>query len=131
MFLFLQMFLLLIAFVHFTVSLLFLRCFVFVLLPWVLRIWKSVFYSQAFFTLHSFLLLSRHSWGQQSYLKGDRTSYWGLKHRPNSSVCLNPTVFSNYMISSKLYLNFSKYGDKLLVGKSLINFKHCHLIDCF
>ena len=131
MFLFLQMFLLLIAFVHFTVSLLFLRYFVFVLLPWVLRIWKSVFYSQAFFTLHSFLLLSRHSWGQQSYLKGDRTSYWGLKHTPNSSVRLNPTVFSNYMISSKLYLNLSKYGDKLLVGKSLINFKHYHLIDCF
>ena len=54
MFLILQMFLLLTAFVHFTVSLLFVRYFVFVLLPRVLRIWESVSYSQAFFTLHSF-----------------------------------------------------------------------------
>ena len=33
-------------------------------LPQVLRIWESVFYSQAFFTLHSFLLVSRPSWGR-------------------------------------------------------------------
>ena len=38
MFLFLQMFLLLTSFVHFTVSLRFVRCFVFVLLTQVLRI---------------------------------------------------------------------------------------------
>ena len=33
----------------------FVRYFVFVLLPGVLRIWESVSYSQVFFTLHSFL----------------------------------------------------------------------------
>ena len=54
MFSFLQIFLLLIAFVYFTVSLLFVTYFVFVLLHLVLRIWKSIFYYHAFFTLHSF-----------------------------------------------------------------------------
>ena len=54
LFSFRQTFLLLIAFVHFTVSSLFVRYFVFVLLPWKLWIWESVFYSQAVFILHSF-----------------------------------------------------------------------------
>ena len=45
---FFRYFLLLIAFDHFTVSSLF------VLLPWVLRIWKSILYSLVFFTLQTF-----------------------------------------------------------------------------
>ena len=55
MFSFLRILLLLIVIVHFTLSLLFLTYFVFVLLPRLLLIWENVFYSDAFFTLHSFL----------------------------------------------------------------------------
>ena len=54
MFSFLRILLLLIVIVHFTLSLLFLTYFVFVLLPRLLLIWENVFYSDAFFTLHSF-----------------------------------------------------------------------------
>ena len=35
---------------------------------------------RAFFTLHSFLLLSRPLWGQQFILKGSRASCWSSKH---------------------------------------------------
>ena len=45
-------------------------------LLWVLRIWISDFYSQVFFTLHSFLLVSRPPWGQQFNLKFSRVSCW-------------------------------------------------------
>ena len=48
---FLERFLLLIAFFNFTVSSLFVRYFVFVLLPRVLQIWNSAFYSLAFFAI--------------------------------------------------------------------------------
>ena len=48
----------------------------------------------------------------------------GLKHRPSPSVCLNYTVFGMHMISNKIYLNLSKYVDKLLMVKTLINIKH-------
>ena len=54
MFSFLRILLLLIVIVHFTLSLLFLTYFVFVLLPRLLLIWENVFCSDAFFTLHSF-----------------------------------------------------------------------------
>ena len=80
------------------------------------------------FTLRSFipnnlyLLLSRLPWGRQFCLEGWMVSHWGLKHRPSPSVCLNHTVFGNYMISREL--NIWKYVDKLLVVKSLINLKH-------
>ena len=123
LFSFLRMLLLLIAFVHFTVPSLFFKYFVFVLLPRVLRISGSVFYSQAFFTLHSFLLLSRLPWSQQICLEDCRTSHWGSKHRPGPSVCLGYTLLSNCVISRELYVNLSKYVDKLLGGKSLINFE--------
>ena len=43
-------------------------------LPWVLQIWESIFYSQAFFTLHYFLLVSRPPWDQQFNLKVSRVS---------------------------------------------------------
>ena len=56
-----------------------------VILPWQLRIWESVFYSQAFFTLHSFLLVSRPPWGRQFNL----TSCWSSKHSSGPAICLN------------------------------------------
>ena len=102
----------------------FFQYFVFVLLPRVLRIWECIFYSQAFFTLHSLLLLWRLPWDCHFYLEGCRASHWGSKHRHGPSVCLNHTVLGNYMISSELHLNLSKFIDKLLVGNSVINFKH-------
>ena len=58
-------------------------------LPWVLRIWESVFYSQVFFTLHSFLLLSRPLWGRQFNLKVTRVSCWSSKHILRPAICFN------------------------------------------
>ena len=55
----------------------------------VRRIWQNVFYSQAFFTLHSFLLLSRHPWGWPFTLKGSRASCWLSKHSPGLSIVWN------------------------------------------
>ena len=68
------------------------------------------------------LLLSRLPWGWQFHLKGCGVSHWGSKYRPYPSVCLNHTVFCNCNISRELCLYLSKYVDKLLVAKSLINF---------
>ena len=61
--------------------------------------------SQAFFTLHSFprfgttdvastCIYQSFLGSQQFFLEGCRASYWGSKHRPGPSVCLNYTVFS-------------------------------------
>ena len=60
-----------------------------ILLPQVLLIWESVFYSQVFFTLHSFLLVSRTPWGRQFNLKVSRASCWSSKHSPGPTICLN------------------------------------------
>ena len=78
--------------------------------------------SGSFYLTHV-LLLSMLPLGWQFSLEGCRSFHWG-SHWPGPSVCLNNTVFGNYMRSSELFLNFSKYFEKLLVGKSLINFKH-------
>ena len=89
-----------------------------VVVPRVLRIWEIVFYLTllpAFF---------KASLGQQLCLEGCRASRWGSKHGLGLSASLNCTLFGNYMISREIYLNYSKYADKLLVGKSVINFKH-------
>ena len=58
-------------------------------LPRVLRIWESVFYSQEFFTLHSFLLVSRTPWGWQFNLKVSKASCWSLKHSSDPTISLN------------------------------------------
>ena len=69
-------------------------------LPRVLRIWDSIFYPQALFTLHSFPTFGTtcfyHSFpgSRQFFLEGCRASHWGPKHRPGPSVWLNHTVFS-------------------------------------
>ena len=51
----------------------------------LLRIWESVFYSRAFFTLYSFMLFSRLPWGWQFNLKVSRASRWSehMKHNPD------------------------------------------------
>ena len=120
MFSFLQMFLLLIAFVHFTVSLLFVRRFVFALLPQVLWIWESVF------TLHSFPTFGTTCFYQG--FPGSELLTEVQKHRLDPSVCLNHTVFGNCMVSREIFFNLSKCVDKLLVGKGLINFTYAILI---
>ena len=134
MFLFLQMFLLLIAFVHFTF---FSLCLSGTLLLCCYR--ECYGFEGEFFTLHSFLLLSRLPGGGSSALKiaGSKLRFhWGSKYRPSPSVCLNHTLFANNMISRELYINLSKHVDKLLVAKSFINLskffqKYYHLIDYF
>ena len=58
-------------------------------LPLVLWIWESVSYSQALFTLYSFLLISRFPWGWQFNLKVRRASCWSLKHSLGLTIYLN------------------------------------------
>ena len=66
----------------------------------VLRIWESIFYSQALFTLHSFPTFGTNRFYQdfpgsrQFFLEGCKVSHWGSKHRPGPSVCLNQKMFS-------------------------------------
>ena len=59
------------------------------LLPRVLQIWERVFYSQAFFTLNSFLLVSRPPRGPQFNLKVSRASCWSWEHSTGPTICLN------------------------------------------
>ena len=58
-------------------------------LPQVLRIWESAFYSQAFFTLHCFLLVLMLPWGRQFNIKVSRASCWYSKHSPGPTIRLN------------------------------------------
>ena len=58
-------------------------------LPRVLRVWESDFYSQAFFTLHSFLLVLRPPCGRKFNLKVSSASCWSSKHSPGPAICLN------------------------------------------
>ena len=62
--------------------------------------WRKFFYSQAFFTLHSFptfrtTICFYHDFPRslQFFLQGCRASQWGSKRRPGPSVCLNHIVF--------------------------------------
>ena len=73
------------------------------LLPRVLRIWERVFYFQAFFTLHSFLLVSRLPWGRQFNLKASRVSRWSSKHSPGPTICWNHSNPQKFYMS-RLYL---------------------------
>ena len=51
---------------------------------------RAYFYSQAFFTLHSFLLVLRPPRGKQFNLKISRASCWSsLKHSPSPAICWN------------------------------------------
>ena len=59
------------------------------------------------------------SW--QFFLEGCRASHHGSKHSLSPVVCLNHMAIHKYLIHTELYLNFSKYGDQLLVVKSLAN----------
>ena len=69
-------------------------------LPRVLRIWKSAFNSQSFFTLLSFPTFGTICFYQgfpgslKFFLESCKTFHWGSKHRPDPSTCLNQTVFS-------------------------------------
>ena len=62
--------------------------------------WRKLFYSQAFFTLHSFptfcttiCFYQDFPRSLQFFLQGCRASQWGSKRRPGPSVCLNHIVF--------------------------------------
>ena len=65
------------------------------------------------------------SW--QFFLDSCRVSQYGSKHSSRPSVCLNYKLqfeFTKYIINTELYLTLTKYVDKLLVAKSLINIKY-------
>ena len=56
----------------------------------VLWIWENVFYSQTFFTLHSFLLVFRLLWDRQfnpNIAQGFMVIF--SKHSPGPAICLN------------------------------------------
>ena len=89
---------------------------------------SCVFYLTLLPNIWHNLLLSGLPWDWQFSLGSCRVSHWGSKHRPGPSVCLIHTVFGNYMISRKLYLNLSKYVDKLLLRKSFISFTNLILV---
>ena len=72
-----------------------------VVVPRVLRIRETFFYSQSFFfTLHSFPTFGTNCFyhgfpgRQQFFLERCRASHWLSKHRPDPSVYLNYTMFS-------------------------------------
>ena len=54
-----------------------------------LMIYRESFFTQAFFTLHSFLLVLRLSWGRQFNLKVSRASCRSWKHSPGPAIRLN------------------------------------------
>ena len=96
------MFSLLIAFAYFTISSLLL------LLPRVLRIWGSVFNSQALFTLHPFPTFDT-TWFYQGFpeatVQPSRLKGRGSKNKPGPSVCLNHTVFGKrYYLVGSIYV---------------------------
>ena len=66
--------------------------------------------------------LVRHIYGNLSYFLLLISLMSVMKNR--LSIYFNHSVFGIFMISQKLYLNLSKYVDKLLVGKTLINIRH-------
>ena len=69
------------------------------------------------------------SW--QFWFEGCRPSDHGSKHSLSSTTCFNHTMINKYFTITELYLTFSKYGDKLLVVKSLINilkFTHLNIV---
>ena len=73
-------------------------------LPQVLRIWESVFYLQAFFTLHPSCFL-RLPWRHQFNIKVRRSSCCGSKHSRGLTICLNHTVFTKrYYLVGSIYL---------------------------
>ena len=93
-------------------------------LPWALRFWKGIFYTQAFFTLRSFhwhftCAYQGFPGNRQFFLEVCRDSCWYSKHRPGPSVCLihnNPQssnsekfIFKFYQISSWI-----AWGEKLI-----------------
>ena len=91
------------------------------LLPRVLWIWENGFYSQAFFTLHSFLLVLRPPWGSQFSLNVSRASCWSSKRSPAPTICLNHSNRQKFYIG-RFYLrgragqsrNINRYGELAL-----------------
>ena len=69
----------------------------------------------------TYLVLSRFPWELTvlPWRFQDFTPWF--KIQPQPADCLNHTVIHKYITNAELYLTFSKYGDKSLVVKSLIN----------
>ena len=73
-------------------------------LPRVLRIWESIFYCQAFLSLHSFLLVLRLSWGWLFNLKVSRASCWSLKHSPGPTIVQITAIHKRGILVGSIYV---------------------------
>ena len=74
-------------------------------LPRVLRIWESVFYSQAFFTLHHFLLVLRPLWGRQFNLNISGASFWYFRNIAPARLFVWITTIHNKIYRCNFYLS--------------------------
>ena len=104
-----------------------------VILPWVLRIWESVFYSQAFFSLHSLLLVSRPPRGWQFNLKVSRVSCWYFRNSPGLTILFELQQSTKRVIVVALFKPYDRlilwiicfsrdlnpFHDKLRMSKAL------------
>ena len=79
-------------------------------LPRVLQIWESVFYFQAFFTLHFFLLVLRDSYGRQFNLKVSRVSCWSLKRSPGSTIAWITGMQKRGILVDSIYVPKVSFG---------------------
>ena len=81
--------------------------------------------------LHQLSLIKVFLGADSSDLKVVDLQDHGSKHSLSSTTCFNHTMINKYFTITELYLTFSKYGDKLLVVKSLINilkFTHLNIV---
>ena len=111
-------------------------CFCVVVLR-VLWIWESVFLLSGIFLPYTpYWFYQGFHGASSSFLKVAGLPTDARNKYPTHLFCLNLTVFGNYVINREICLNLSKYVDKLLVGKCVVNFKHFnwkyyHLMDYF
>ena len=94
----------------------------FVLLQQVLRIWERIFYSPPVFSLHTLHAFIHASLGPA--VQPWRLLVLPLRFQQTRNICFFQSHMVWQLYDSQLHVNFSNYFDKLLVGKSLINFNH-------
>ena len=80
-------------------------------LRWVLRIWESAFYYQAFFTLQYFLPVSRPPWGRQFNLDISRALCWYFRNKAPVQLFVWITKIHNkiFQVTSIYVLQLCSY----------------------
>ena len=97
---------------------------------------RAFYYSQAFFTLHSFTTFGTTCFYQdfpgswQFFIEDCSASHWVSKYRPSPSVCLDQTVFSKKVLVSRFYLcvkvlwntisNFFRFSTHSLIATYIV-----------